>query len=284
MRDKIVLGTSILPKFNKIESNKLLSSGFEISNLVDTSPNYLNSETILGDYRSEFYGQFKISTKCLHHINNISVAKMKTQFHNSLQNLGVDSVDYLFVHTTDFTDFSSEHFRTLMSFKSKGLAKNIGYSGDNLNLKLFSKNFGRSFDAFMVTHNIVDQGNRRLILEIKDNYSSQIFSKRSMANGFWRTKNIARKILRRRIPDREIYKKRWQNFCYDTPIIKNKMFNEFFLFNYLDEYIDFVCIGLSNQNQVKKLKEILQNPKMIYPISKYHTIWAKSLPEEQALI
>jgi len=274
----------MLPKFHQAKINRLILSGLKISNMLDTSPNYKSSESAVGVFRSTVENQFSISTKCLHHIKILSPLQMRNQFSRSLESLCVDSVDYLFIHTANFTNFTSAHFDTLLDFKSKGLAKNIGYSGDNLNLEQFLKTFGNSLDAFMVTQNIVDQGNRRLIREIKEKYSCQIFSKRSMANGFWRRKNIARKLLGISTPDKDIYKLRWRNLFGDLSLNKNEMFNEFFLYNFLDEYIDFVCIGISNINQIKKIENILENPKMIYSFSQYHALWDRGFPEAQALI
>lgn len=274
----------MLPKFHQSKINRLLSLGLQISDMVDTSPNYKSSQSALGVFRSTVDNQFRISTKCLHHIKILSPMQMRNQFTRSLEALCVNSVDYLFIHTTNFTDFSRAHFDTLLDFKSKGLAKNIGYSGDNLNLEKFSKTFGSALDAFMVTQNIVDQGNRRLIREIKEKYSCQIFSKRSMANGFWRKKNIARKLLGISTPDRDIYRLRWRNLFCDLSLSENEMFSEFFLYNFLDEYIDFVCIGISNINQIKKIKKILDNPQMIYSFSQYHTLWDRGSIENQTLI
>ncbi len=279
-----MLGTNLLPKFHQSKINKLLSTGLEISNMVDTSPNYRTSESALGVFRSTIDNQFRVSTKCLHHIKILSPSQMRNQFYNSLDSLCVDSVDYLFIHTTNFKDFSRAHFNTLLDFKSKGLAKNIGYSGDNLNLEQFLKTFGNYLDAFMVTQNIVDQGNRNLIREIKEKYSCQIFSKRSMANGFWQTKNMARKFLGIPTPDRDTYRFRWHNLSHDVFLSKSQMFSEFLLYNFLDEHIDFVCIGISNLNQIKKIKKTLANPKMINSFSQYHSVWGRQFPEAQTLI
>jgi hypothetical protein len=62
------------------------------------------------------------------------------------------------------------------------------------------------------------------------------------------------------------------------------MFSEFLLYNFLDEHIDFVCIGISNLNQIKKIKKTLANPKMINSFSQYHSVWGRQFPEAQTLI
>ena len=286
MLSKLVIGGHKLGVIRQKESKKILTNEINGSVLrkLDTAPNYVNSESIIG--RNNLEGsRFSISTKCLSHNLLLSPDQMETQIMKSLENLRVNSVQYLFIHTAKFSEFTSAHFRKLQHLKSKNLFENLGYSGDNQDLDKFFVKYKCDLDAYMVTNNIVDQSNRIFVERIKNTTSAKVFSKRSIANGFWSNKNRLRKFLGREISDRQTYEERWIFFERSLNLKSLNLLKEFYLFNYLDNYIDFVCVGITSLKQLEELLSFeVGGAKMINSMDTYHDFWNKYFPEVRAFI
>jgi aryl-alcohol dehydrogenase-like predicted oxidoreductase len=210
---------------------------------------------------------------------------METQLMKSLENLRVNSVQYLFIHTAKFSEFTPAHFRKLQHLKAKNLFENLGYSGDNQDLNNFFTKYKYDLDAYMVTNNIVDQSNRIMVERIKNTTLAKVFSKRSIANGFWSNRNRLRKFLGRELSDRQKYQERWTFFERSLNLKSLNLLKEFYLFNYLDAYIDFVCVGITSFKQLEELLTYeVGGAKMINSIDIYQDFWNKSFSEVRAFI
>jgi aryl-alcohol dehydrogenase-like predicted oxidoreductase len=286
MPSKLVIGGHKLGIIGQIEARKILSNPINgnVLRRLDTAPDYVNSESTIG--RNNLGdSKFSISTKCLNHKLLLSPNQMETQFMKSLENLRVKAVQYLFIHTTKLSEFSPAHFRKLQYLKSKNLFENLGYSGDNEDLNNFFTRYKYDLDAYMVTNNIVDQSNRIMVERIKSSTSAKVFSKRSIANGFWSNKNRLRKFLGRELTDRQLYKQRWKVFEKEISLSNLNLLKEFYLFNYLDSHIDFVCVGITSYKQLEELSTYeVSGTKMINSMNLYHDIWRKSFSEVRAVI
>lgn len=143
---RLVYGTSglggVWGKVEKAESIDALLFAFENDILVlDTSPSYSMAETYVGEALKRWSGTKPfISTKVgrlrsddAHTTRtDYSSEGMKRSFHNSLETLGVDKVDLLFLHEPQLVplDEIDRILEVLQGFKAEGLAGRIGVGGN----------------------------------------------------------------------------------------------------------------------------------------------------------
>lgn len=127
--------------------------------VIDTSPAYGDSEKVLGDQDLDF---FKIITKTAYiknsKIEDDDITEMENALQRSLQLLGVDSIDGLFVHNTGDLrkEGNQRFFEKLKEFKERGLVSKIGVSVyDHFEIdELYSK---YSFDMIQIPISVIDQ-------------------------------------------------------------------------------------------------------------------------------
>jgi len=121
--------------------------------LLDTSPNYGNSEKILGSYIKNNNTSFKIITKTSASNKN----KLKLSLTQSLKRLKVKRLyGYLF-HNFETFKKRSELIETMQTFKTQKLIENIGFSlyfPNQLDYLLQNK---INFDIIQLPYNIFDQ-------------------------------------------------------------------------------------------------------------------------------
>jgi aryl-alcohol dehydrogenase-like predicted oxidoreductase len=176
----IVIGGSKFDTLSQKELNKFLDYALTLGVYqIDTSPNYGKSEEMIGNYQ-KLNPQLTIYTKVgfpKSHANKWKPSDINNQLENSLLKLNVANIDTLFFHSVPFHLLRKEIFSTIEQLKAKQLILNLGYSGDNEDLK-FATNLN-NFDCFMVTFNAIDVLDYEFIKNL-DN--KKIFIKRPIAN------------------------------------------------------------------------------------------------------
>ena len=143
---RLVYGTSglggVWGEVNPTESVDCLLHAFENGiSALDTSPSYSNSELYVGKALKEWKGARPfISTKvgrlqsasAFEAKLDYSVEGIKRSVYRSLELLGVDSIDLLFLHEPQWVPFENigEITETLLALKAEGLTKMIGIGGN----------------------------------------------------------------------------------------------------------------------------------------------------------
>ena len=109
--------------------------------VFDTSPSYNNSQLFLGKALKQWQGEKPfISTKvgrlktkrAEDTLVDYSTKSMKSSLYNSLEVLGLDAVDLLFLHEPHLVPIDRIHeiMECLQSFKKEGLVKRLGIGGN----------------------------------------------------------------------------------------------------------------------------------------------------------
>ena len=93
--------------------------------ILDTARAYGDSEQIIGKYLNKHKDAFKITTK-LPKINSID--DVEKSINNSINNLGILSIDYYLVHSFKDIIKNTNLISILNYYKEKGIIKNIGIS------------------------------------------------------------------------------------------------------------------------------------------------------------
>jgi aryl-alcohol dehydrogenase-like predicted oxidoreductase len=143
---RLVYGTSglggVWGAVDESESIDCLLYGFENGiTTLDTSPSYSRSEEFVGKALRRWRGEKPfISTKvgrlpaesAFDAKMDYSPTSMRNSLHRSLDLLGVDAVDLLFLHEPQWVplDKIDEILDTLQSFKAQGLTKMLGVGGN----------------------------------------------------------------------------------------------------------------------------------------------------------
>jgi aryl-alcohol dehydrogenase-like predicted oxidoreductase len=176
----IVIGGSRFDTLSQKELNKFLDYALSLGvHQVDTSPNYGKSEEMIGNYQKA-NPQLTIYTKVglpRSQADKWHPSEVSNQFQNSLNKLNITCVDTLFFHSVPSQLFHEDVFATLKQLKAQKLLLNLGYSGDNENLRLATRS--DEFSSFMVTFNALDVSDYKYIKNLND---KKIFIKRPLAN------------------------------------------------------------------------------------------------------
>ena len=139
--------------------NTLLDNGI---NFIDTSPDYANSETLIGKSISHRRNEFYIATKCgcpitqdqsKHVWNSKQIEKNITQ---SLSKLKTDYVDLLQLHNPPIRECIDGYLlETLLKLKEKGLTRFIGISTTLPDIKSYIN--WNDFDTFQIPYSTLDR-------------------------------------------------------------------------------------------------------------------------------
>lgn len=143
---RLVYGTSglggVWGEVDSKESVDCLLYAFENGiTALDTSPSYSNSEKYVGQALRQWQGERPfISTKvgrlqsatAFDAVLDYSTEGMQKSLHRSLDLLGVDSVDLLFLHEPQWVplDQIERILDTILAFKEEGLVKMLGIGGN----------------------------------------------------------------------------------------------------------------------------------------------------------
>lgn len=150
--------TNQVGQLSKKNISRILDKGkdFGVKGL-DTSPNYGDSEVILGNYGIK--KKFKICTKLPSIPSDDLNPKETTKkyIEKSLRNLKVDFIDYYLLHDENnlYQENVDDILEILNLFKSKGIIKKIGASIYSYN-KLMSHGRKNEFDIFQGSYNVAD--------------------------------------------------------------------------------------------------------------------------------
>ena len=170
---------------DQIESllNNLLDLGITF---IDTADCYAESEELIGHILGERLGDFALATKCGCVTGDaqgepFSRAIIAESIDRSLERLGVDCLDLVFLHTC-----SAEVLRTgeaaeaLLRARDAGKVRYTGYSGDDEDaLQAISMGV---FDALQVTFNIISQSALDEVLPAAERAGMGVVAKRPIAN------------------------------------------------------------------------------------------------------
>ena len=181
---KIVLGGASFIQLNNRELSRLLDTAAALGiNKIDTAPLYGRSEAKIGSYLKKRKDKnWQISTKVgLPNKLNFNPEGIMSQVNQSLQDLNIEQIETLFVHSLDSSFLIHENIEALKNLKAQGKIKSIGYSGDNQELKYALSSL--EFDSIMATYNPLDLGNHETIC--KATIQCEVFLKRVLANGVW---------------------------------------------------------------------------------------------------
>jgi len=186
-----------LPSSEQVDM--LINEAFNLGiNILDTAPSYGDAEEVIGKAldRTGLKGKFHISTKVGEFSSenkffySSDVNKMNKSFMESLSKLGVNAVDYLFLHHDKLLNDDVKRF--LLSLKDKGLVKKIGVSltCEKIETKKLS-----GFDTLFIPYNI-HFTKFSSFLDNSRGGSYEIFVKKPLGSGYIRDKNEIMLALR----------------------------------------------------------------------------------------
>ncbi len=167
--------------------NGVLDTGIT---LIDTAECYHAAEQKVGAAISHRRGEYVLVTKCGHSCEEgeppeWSPAGITHSAERSLQRLKTDHVDVLLLHSCPSSDLKrDELISALFKIKERGLARFVGYSGDNEDLE-YAIGMG-VFDCIETSLSICDQINLDGTLTRAAAANLGVLIKRPLANSCWR--------------------------------------------------------------------------------------------------
>ena len=262
----LVLGGASFSTLSLLEVSRILDYAQELGVCeIDTSPLYGNSESVIGHYLKG-NSAFQVSTKVGRPLTlPYSPSLINSQIEQSLERLGCNQLENVFIHSLPAKVSLDEHnFTALQNLRRTGVAKNIGYSGDNLDLELVAG----FFDSYMCSFNYLNRSNANFISELTD--LSNVYLKRVLANGIWDTARRDRWQMLFRIYTQGIK-------SVDTQTYLFRLFKMFSLrelsTNGLELFINFslanargarLVFGISSVMHLKQIADVLNSNFEIY--------------------
>lgn len=107
-------------------------------NLIDTAPNYGNSEEVLGKALKGVRDKFIVATKCGNikypggSYKLLTPVSMRIQLEESLRRLDVDYIDLYQIHCPDYNSSMAVAYETMNKFKEEGKIKAWGVANHNM--------------------------------------------------------------------------------------------------------------------------------------------------------
>lgn len=159
------------PGFGEARAQEVLEAAREGGiNHFDTAPSYGagHGERRLGEFLARHgAGDFVVSTKVGGNlidgqvVRSFDLATVRRSFEGSLERLGVERVDMLYLHGPRAADLTDELLRFLEDEKARG---RVGYSGmESGDLSIFARMSSTPLDVAMLHYNAVDQSAEPLI-------------------------------------------------------------------------------------------------------------------------
>ncbi len=252
---EIVLGGAQFTKLSQKELERFLDWAISLGiTNVDLAPMYAGSEEMIGNYSKK--NSLIVNTKCgLPGFPSLFNRDFLTnQIVESLQFLKIDYINTLFIHSIPIRFVTDEILYFLQSLKTKGLIKNIGYSGHGIDLKLAIEKI--LFDKYMFTFNALDVSDMHSF-NVQNNH---LYIKRPLANGvfddaIWKIlKKYVRKIIRReRSYSQNSYEFRFEKMKH--LITNNQSLLTFFL-NFIKHYYPESKYVIGT-NSIKHLNQVV---------------------------
>ena len=233
------------------ELTDLLSFAHENDiNILDTAYNYGNSEKRLGEILDGFKLGFDLISKAPKGTNSENFSKY---FDESLERLKIKSFYGYLIH--DFTDFEKDKKigNLLNEQKEKSKVQNIGFSlyyPEQLE-KLFEAKI--SFDLIQIPYNLIDRRFEKYFEELKRN-NVEIHIRSVFLQGlfFMNPDELPSRLK----PFEELLKK----LIILKNVISRNIENIAINFAYQNKFIDYVVVGVEDQNQLSKnMNEVKNN-------------------------
>lgn len=167
--------------------NGVLDTGIT---LIDTAECYKAAEEKVGTAISHRRREYVLVTKCGHRVEDNeppewSPEGITNSAERSLRRLKTDHVDVLLLHSCPVSDLKrDELIQALLKIKEGGLARFVGYSGDNEDLE-YAIQMG-VFDCIETSLSICDQINLDGTLVRASAANLGVLIKRPLANSIWR--------------------------------------------------------------------------------------------------
>ena len=153
---------------------------------IDTADCYARSEELIGRCLSDRIGEFVIATKCGcitggEQGEEYSRAVIERSIDRSLERLGVERLDLVFLHTCSAEILrAGEAAEALLRARDAGKVRCTGYSGDGEDaMQAISMGV---FDALQVTFNILSQEALDEVLPAAETAGMGVVAKRPIAN------------------------------------------------------------------------------------------------------
>lgn len=237
---------------------KLVEAG---GGLIDTSRDYQNAETLIGEaIKNHSRDDITLVTKCGHAIEGIegedfSHEVVEQSIDASLQELQVDYVDVLLIHSCDIETLQKGEIGYALScIKDQGKTRYIGYSGDNEALK-FAVGLD-VFDVFELSFNLFDIHNIDAMIEANNKDKGTII-KRPVANGCWREEG---QVQPRTWEYSEEYRDRYKTMEYYDNILADDMIDKALSF-VLSHPVSCAAVGTTSPDHMAQNIDILENLK-----------------------
>ena len=289
MTSRIVLGAANYGKLTQNEVNRLLGTSYELGiRKIDTAHGYEGSEERIGFFLKT-NKDFKINTKLgLPDPTVFMPSGIKLSVEESLKRLGIERLETLFVHSLPARYLTDENIAAMISLKTEGKIKRIGYAGDGDNLKSAIEIL--AFDDYLATLNIIDQSNSKYILRIRD--KSDIYFKLAMAQGIWTSLEWKRRLkghkLIRTLFNKPPVPESYSDYCSRFKSFKSEIITKDFPTTFLRFALfqgtskQYVILGTNNPQHVRdaiKVEAGKLNPDSM-EIAMYENLWLrKSSPE-----
>jgi aryl-alcohol dehydrogenase-like predicted oxidoreductase len=263
IRNKIIIGSANVNKRYGLINNKININEFKKLlnfavikgiNTVDTSPQYSNSEKVIGSLKKNFKIVTKI-TRIPSKIKKIEIEKWITnQFLQSCKNLRLNKVYGLLLQNAEtlLSKNSKFVFRALLNLKKKNKLQKIGISV--YNFKTLEKIINKyHIDFVQVPYNIFDRRieNVRLIKQIKKK-GIEIHVRSIFLQGLLTKRNI-------RIPKKQLsLKKGLESWKKWLKLNKLTTINACLNFVLRNKNVDKIVIGF---NDLKSFKQVINYKK-----------------------
>ena len=292
MTSRLVLGGANYGKLTQIEVNKLLGIAFESGiRRIDTAHGYEGSEERIGEFL-KYKNVYEVNTKVgLPDPAVFTPSGIKLSIEESLNRLGIESLGTLFIHSLPANYLTEENIAAMISLKTEGKIKRIGYAGDGDNLSS-AVEIG-SFDDFIATFNIIDQSNSKEIERASD--KSDIYYKLAMGQAVWTSLEWKRRLrshkLIRFLFNKPPVPESWADYCARFNSFKSeidsrdfaKIFLRFALFSGSSRQL--VILGTNNPQHVRDAIKV-ESEQLAggsIEIARYEDLWIrKSSPKWRA--
>ena len=172
MSSVIIFGAAALGSVTQVEADETLDQLLEYGiNHIDTAASYGNAEERIGPWMAQHRKNFFLATKT----GERSYAKARTEIHQSLARLRVDSFDLIQLHNLGHPDEWDEAMgdsgalKAAVEARQEGLVRFIGVTGHGLNIPAFhlrSLNHF-DFDSVLLPYNFVMKQDNKYISDFE---------------------------------------------------------------------------------------------------------------------
>ena len=264
---QIVLGTSRISRLDQKHANKIFDQANHLGiNILDTAPSYGDSECKISLWKKQidFNSNMRITTKLgVDELKSTrELRKALTRIHSLFK---FEDIQTIFIHSIPLNQIGKKVFKELTSIRDAGEISQIGYSGDDDNLKQAIQS--GYFNAVMCTLNPIDNNNIKVLVDTQCNVD--VYAKRVMANYAWTLQNQIRiKVLRRHNWVNTEYSRRLEKYFSTTP--RNRVADIFANYAMNSSYANYSVFGISSLSHLNILFERIEKnrnmARLIFPI------------------